>query len=98
MATSPSPATPSAPSAAPDSPPALGFIARFTVLRGAVRELWLVFAYVILSNLAYAMVNLTLTLWLSSDLGYSDIKAGLLVSSWSALLTLCIVMVGSLTD
>jgi MFS family permease len=63
-----------------------------------MRELWLVFGYIVLSNLAYAMVNLTLTLWLSSDLGYGDVKAGVFVSSWSALLTLSIVMVGSLTD
>src|SRR5208282_5323041 len=30
--------------------------------------------------------------------GYSDVKAGLFVTSWSALMTLCIVLVGSLTD
>jgi MFS family permease len=74
------------------------FLGKFTVLLGAARELWIVLAYVVLSNVAYAMVNLTLTLWLSTDLGYSDVKAGLFVTSWSALMTLCIVLVGSLTD
>lgn len=78
--------------------PAVSFIGKFTVLFGAVRELWIVFAIVILTNLAYAMVNLTLTLWLSADLGYSDVEAGLLVTSWSAGMTLCVVLVGSLTD
>jgi MFS family permease len=97
MANPPSPAISPAPPA-PASSPSPSFIARFTILFGAVRELWLVFAFVVFSNLAYAMVNLTLTIWLSSDLGYSDVKAGLLVSSWSALMTLAIVMVGSLTD
>src|SRR5208337_2004427 len=74
------------------------FIGKFTVLFGAVRELWIVFAMVLLSNLAYRMVNFTLRLWLSSDLGYSDVQSGVVVLLWSAGLTLCIVLVGSLTD
>ena len=74
------------------------FLRKFTVLFGAVRELWIVFAMVLLSNLAYRMVNFTLRLWLSSDLGYNDVQSGLVVLLWSAGLTLCIVLVGSLTD
>ena len=74
------------------------FIGQFTVLLGAVRELWIVFAVVLLSNLAYRMVNFTLRLWLSSDLGYSDVQSGVVVLLWSAGLSLCIVLVGSLTD
>jgi len=64
----------------------------------AVRELWIVFAIVLLSNLAYRVVNFTLRLWLSSDLGFNDVQAGMVVLFWSAGLTLCIVLVGSLTD
>ena len=79
--------------AAPES-----FLAKFTVLLGAVRELWIVFALVILTNLAYRLVNFTLSLWLTSDLGFSDAKTGLVVMIWSAGLTLAIVLVGSLTD
>ncbi len=86
----------------PNNQPAPGaptsFLGKFTVLFGAVRELWLVFAIVLLSNLAYRVVNFTLRLWLSSDLGYNDVQAGLVVLLWSAGLTLCIVLVGSLTD
>jgi len=63
-----------------------------------VRELWIVFAMVLLSNLAYRMANFTLRLWLSSDLGYNDVQSGFVVLLWSAGLTLCIVLVGSLTD
>jgi MFS family permease len=94
------PSSTTSPAAPPASkPPAsLNFIQRFTVLWGAVRELWIVFGYITLSNVAYAMVNLSLTVWLSADLGYSDIKAGLTVTCWSGLMTLSIVMVGSLTD
>ena len=68
------------------------------MLFGAVRELWIVFAIVLFSNLAYRVVNFTLRLWLSSDLGYNDVQSGLVVLLWSAGLTLCIVLVGSLTD
>jgi MFS family permease len=74
------------------------FLGKFTVLLGAVRELWIVFAVVLTSNLAYRMVNFTMRLWLRSDLGYSDIQSGIVVLFWSAGLSLCIVLVGSLTD
>ena len=74
------------------------FLGKFTVLFGAVRELWIVFALVILTNLAYRLVNFTLSLWLTSDLGFSDEKTGLAVMIWSAGLTLSVVLVGSLTD
>ena len=74
------------------------FLGKFTVLFGAVRELWIVFALVILTNLAYRLVNFTLSLWLTSDLGLSDERTGLAVMLWSAGLTLSIVLVGSLTD
>jgi MFS family permease len=83
----------SAAAAAPTS-----FLGKFTVLFGAVRELWIVFALVILTNLAYRLVNFTLSLWLTSDLGFGDEKTGLVVMIWSAGLTLAIVLVGSLTD
>jgi MFS family permease len=53
---------------------------------------------VVLTNLAYRLVNFTLSLWLTSDLGFSDQKTGLAVMILSAGLTLSIVLVGSLTD
>lgn len=74
------------------------FLSKFTVLFGAVRELWIVFALVMFTNLAYRLVNFTLSLWLTSDIGFSDEKTGLAVMLWSAGLTLSIVLVGSLTD
>jgi MFS family permease len=74
------------------------FIGKFTVLFGAARELWIVFAVVLLGHLAYRMVNITLRLWLSSDLGCTDIQSGWVVMGWSAGMTLCVVLVGSLTD
>lgn len=74
------------------------FISRFLVLRGATRELWIVFAVKLLAILAYALMNSTLALWLSSDLGYSDQNALRLVASWSVAMTVFTLLVGSLTD
>jgi hypothetical protein len=45
--------------------PSAGFLAKFTVLKGAARELWLVFAVKLLGIAAYAITNSTLVLWLS---------------------------------
>ena len=82
-----------------NSPSAIvSFLGKFTVLFGAVRELWIVFALAGLGNVAYRLVNFTLTLWLSSDLGLSDVRAGMVVTIWSAGVTLTAVLVGSLTD
>ncbi len=76
----------------------LSFLGKFLVLRGAVRELWIIFGVKALAILAYGLVNSTLVLWLSSDLGLSDVKAGLVVATWSMVMTLATVLVGSLAD
>jgi MFS family permease len=75
------------------------FLKKFTVLRGAPRELWIIYAAYILENLAYKVgAASVLTLWLSSDLGFNDITAGATIATWSAIMTLITVLVGSLTD
>ncbi|MCX8157633.1 MAG: MFS transporter [Verrucomicrobiae bacterium] len=71
---------------------------RVMVLRGAARELWLVFLAKLLAITAYGVMNACLILWLSSDLGYSDVQAGDIVMLWSTLMTMATVMVGSLVD
>ena len=79
--------------------PLKNFLKKFTVLRGAPRELWIIYGAYILENLAYkAGASTVLTLWLSSDLGYGDVKAGAMIATWSAIMTLLTVLVGSLTD
>ncbi len=90
-------ATDALPNAA-DQPPLRRFLARFTVLKGAVRELWLVFGVKLLGILAYGMMNSTLVLWLSANLGFSDAHAGFIVAAWSMLLTLFTVPAGSVVD
>jgi MFS family permease len=82
-----------------DTPQApVSFLGRFTVLKGAARELWLVFAVKLLVIAAYAVTNSTLVLWLSSDLGYSDEKSLALVAGWSMVMTVATILVGSFTD
>ena len=76
----------------------VNFLSKFTVLAGAVRELWITFAVKLLGILAYSIANSTLVLWISYDLGFGDVQAGGLVFGWSALMTLFTVMVGSFTD
>ncbi len=97
--------TPTSPGTSPTlqaDPPApaapLGFLNRFTVLKGSARELWLVFLAKLLVFAAYGVTNLTLVLWLSSDFGFSDQKALALVGAWSLSMTVFTVLVGSLTD
>ncbi len=75
-----------------------GFVSKFTVLSGAARELWVTFGIKFLGVLACAVANSTLVLWLSYDLGYSDVRSGAFVFGWSAAMTLCTVLVGSFTD
>src|SRR2546421_7889677 len=83
----------------PDHPSAFArFLEKFTVLKGATRELWLVFAIKFLAVAAYGLTNSTLKLWLSSDFGYSDKQALGLVAAWSLSMTVFTLLVGSLTD
>ncbi|MEW6073356.1 MAG: MFS transporter [Planctomycetota bacterium] len=75
-----------------------GFFAEFTTLRGAPRELWLIYGTKVLEILAYAAMNSILVLWLSADLGFSDARAGDVIAWWSTVITLVTVAVGSLVD
>ncbi|MBW8864579.1 MAG: MFS transporter [Verrucomicrobia bacterium] len=78
--------------------PAPGFFAKFTVLNGAARELWLTFILKLLNYAAFAVTNLTLKLWLSDEFGYSDKEAYQFVLVWAISITVVTLLVGSLTD
>ena len=76
-----------------------GFLAKFTVLRGARRELWLTFLIKFLIYTAYSITNKTMVLWLSKDLGFNDQAAGALVGwVWAPAMTVFTLLAGSLTD
>jgi MFS family permease len=79
-------------------PARVGFLAKFTVMGGAARELWITFGAKLLVIAAYALSNSTLVLWLSSDFGYGDKKALAMVAFWSLAMTGATVLVGPLTD
>jgi len=76
----------------------VGFIGRFLVLKGAARELWLVFLIKFLSITAYSITNKTLALWLSSDLGYGDITAQATITVWATAMTGMTILIGALAD
>jgi len=76
-----------------------GFIAKFTVLKGARRELWLTFLIKFLIYTAYSITNKTMVLWLSKDLGFSDQAASALIGwVWAPAMTIFTLLAGSLTD
>src|SRR6202040_2846978 len=76
-----------------------GFLAKFTVLKGAQRELWLTVLIKLLIYTAYSVTNKTMVLWLSKDLGFSDQAAGALVGwVWAPAMTIFTLLAGSLTD
>jgi len=76
-----------------------GFIGKFTVMRGAQRELWLTFLLKFLIYVAYSVTNKTMVLWLSKDLGFSDQAAGAIVGwGWAPAMTVFTLLAGSLTD
>ena len=74
------------------------FIGKFTVLRGAAPELWLSLALKLLNFAAYAVTNLTLKRWLSTEFGYSDQQALGIIMAWSIFMTIVTLLVGALTD
>src|SRR5947207_13341617 len=76
-----------------------GFVAKFTVLRGAQRELWLTFLIKFFIYTAYSVTNKTMVLWLSHDLGFSDQASGALVGwVWAPAMTVFTLFAGSITD
>src|SRR5215471_6760044 len=85
--------------AQPTEPARQTFLQKFTVLKGAHRELWLTFVIKFFSVAAYGLMNRTFVLWLSSDFGYSDQKAGATISfGWAPAMTFFTLLIGSLTD
>ena len=76
-----------------------GFVAKFTVLKSAQRDLWLTFLIKLLIYTAYSITNKTMVLWLSKDLGFSDQGASALVGwIWAPAMTVFTLLAGSLTD
>src|SRR2546423_11296785 len=76
-----------------------GFLAKFTVLKGAQHNLWLTFVIKFLIYTAYSVTNKTMVLWLSKDLGFSDQASLTLVGwVWAPAMTIFTLLAGSITD
>src|SRR5882757_2019913 len=76
-----------------------GFLAKFTVLKGAQHNLWLTFVIKFLIYTAYSVTNKTMVLWLSKDLGFSDQASTSLVGwVWAPAMTVFTLLAGSVTD
>src|SRR5436190_20517946 len=76
-----------------------GFIAKFTVLRGAQRELWLTFLIKFFIYTAYSVTNKRMVLWLSHDPGVSDQASGAFVGwFWAPEMTVFKLLSASITD
>jgi dipeptide/tripeptide permease len=67
-------------------------------LKRAPRELYLLFFTKVTEYSAYGGINLSFTLYLSKDLGLSDIAAGTYIGIWSMLLSLFVIIVGPVCD
>jgi MFS family permease len=67
-------------------------------LRGSPREMGFTFGLKFLSVTAYKILNVTLVLWLSNDLGYTEQGALNLIVGWSFFMTLSTILAGSITD
>ncbi|MCU0779607.1 MAG: MFS transporter [Akkermansiaceae bacterium] len=67
-------------------------------LTHAPRELFLLFFTKVTEYSAYGGINLAFTLYLSKDMGLSDLAAGTYVGVWSVVLSLFVIVVGPVCD
>ncbi len=67
-------------------------------LRGAPRELWILFLTKVIEYTAYGAMNMAFILYLSADCGLGDISAGSYIGVWSMLVTITTMMVGAVVD
>ena len=70
----------------------------FRALRGAPRELWIVFAVKFLESLAYFAIYNLIALYLSSDLGYTDVEAGTVAGTWLTVISVMTFFSGFVAD
>jgi len=67
-------------------------------LKQSPRDMWILFAYLVITYVAYSSQNYSLTLFLSADCGLSDVDAGLYITTWSIMLSMVGMVAGALVD
>lgn len=74
------------------------FISSFTDLRRLPCGLWYIIGAFAIESSAYFGVLTLMTIYLTRDLGWSDVKAGITVSVFTMLVTLCMLGFGSYAE
>ncbi len=67
-------------------------------LRASPRDLWLLYGTKVLEYSAYAMINMTIVLYLTKNFGMGDVAAGTYFSVWSILINFFTIVIGAVTD
>ncbi len=67
-------------------------------LRGSPRELWLLYIGKIIEYGAYGAANMAFILYLSADVGLTDVEAGSYIGVWSMSVTIFTMLVGAVCD
>ncbi len=67
-------------------------------LKQSPRDMWILFAYLVITYIAYSSQNYSLTLFLSADCGLGDIAAGNYITVWSIMLSMVGMVAGALVD
>lgn len=67
-------------------------------LKRSPGDMWILFAYLLVTYVAYSSQNVSLTLWLSADCGLGDIAAGTYITTWSIMLSMVGMVAGALVD
>jgi len=62
------------------------------------RELWVIFTAKIMEYIAYGAMNMAFVLYLSKDVGLTDMEAGSFIGFWSTALTMVTMFVGAIAD
>jgi MFS family permease len=75
-----------------------GWAARLAILRSAPRELWLVLLASFLGTVAYALVHMSLHLYVIEDLSFSREQAGTFLTAWAAAIAVASILIGCLVD
>ncbi len=74
------------------------FIDSFRVLKGAPRELWIVYLLKLLESYAYFSMSYVLVIYLSREFGYTDIQAGWAYGIFGTLISVYGLFVGFVID
>jgi len=74
------------------------FKEKFTVLKTAPRELWIVYLINIIEYVAYTLMQFSLMLWLVEDLSQTDGEAASILMVWGMVLSAMMIFAGMITD